>query len=182
MFDPYKVKLSRSDYKKVDVYAFGILMYEIISGQVPYFERNFNDMYELRRFVTEGGRPCIDSNWSHTLVTIMIDCWSVNSTERPSFTAIVQTLQRMMNGNMNDQSLVNWYRSNKSQYEIPSQNQPITNAPPVQSNRSATSDSELKRKIQQIKNVTQIDADVTIADLLGAFNGDVNQVINHLFS
>lgn len=61
--------------KSVDVYAFGVLMWEVLSGEIPYY---MTDIAEIRQKVTNGQRPRIPSyGFTPRLVQLITACWSV---------------------------------------------------------------------------------------------------------
>lgn len=76
---------------KVDVYAFGILMYEVLTGNMAYSDlpKEKRNMENIRKIVCEGERPKIKENEiKKSLQAIIEKCWSQNPAERPSFTEI----------------------------------------------------------------------------------------------
>ena len=63
--------------KSVDVYAFGVLMWEVLSGEIPFYMIDIN---ELRQRVISGVRPRIPSyGFTPKLVQLIQDCWFVTS-------------------------------------------------------------------------------------------------------
>ena len=59
--------------KSVDVYAFGVLMWEVLSEEIPYYQL---DISEIRQRVTSGIRPRIPSyGFTPRLVQLIADCW-----------------------------------------------------------------------------------------------------------
>ncbi|KAM9958139.1 hypothetical protein ACTFIW_013119 [Dictyostelium discoideum] len=87
--------LSDSCYSKAsDVYAFGILLYEIMTEREP-----FNDEYEglsKIEFICKGGRPSagLDS-LNKNIRDLIKNCWNQNPNKRPPFVKIFNTLNEI---------------------------------------------------------------------------------------
>ncbi|KAG9447401.1 hypothetical protein H6P81_013529 [Aristolochia fimbriata] len=80
--------------EKLDVYSFGILMWEMLTGELPY--KNV-DRDLIKRGVAMGElRPQVPSWCDPQWRSIMEECWSQEPTERPSFTEIVCDLQYLL--------------------------------------------------------------------------------------
>ena len=62
----------RSFNKSVDVYAFGILVWEILTQEIPF---KMLDIGEIRRRVTAGERPRIQSFGSTKLMAVVTSSW-----------------------------------------------------------------------------------------------------------
>ena len=85
-----KVRKTRFDleiHKKIDVYAFAILLYEFISQKTAWAGL---EMEAITNAVVQGQRPSIDGHENFKLVypiltEIMQDCWRQNPSDRPSF-------------------------------------------------------------------------------------------------
>jgi hypothetical protein len=79
----------------VDVYAFGVLFWEILSQERPWARVNMTDLKEK---VLAGERPYIPS---HTNMKRSFDliqrCWEQSSERRPTFTDIVDDLYDIAN-------------------------------------------------------------------------------------
>lgn len=59
--------------KSVDVFAFAVLMWEVLTGEVPFYMVDIN---EIRQKVTSGGRPRIPSyGCTPRLAQLISDGW-----------------------------------------------------------------------------------------------------------
>jgi hypothetical protein len=83
--------------KESDCYALGMVIYEVLSGQVPFtLDRNFTVM----RKVTGGERPVrpegVKGLWfTDDLWGILKQCWMPQPGDRPSIEAVLQCLERV---------------------------------------------------------------------------------------
>jgi serine/threonine protein kinase len=66
---------------KVDVYSFGMVCYEILTGRVPFFNIETN----LREMINGGLRPIMPHQCPKQLSTLVQLCYRHNPEERPSF-------------------------------------------------------------------------------------------------
>ena len=87
------------DKSKMDVYAFGMLLYEIFHGKEAFVE-NANDPLFLVRAIadttaSECVRPEIDGRLPSELQGLMQACWRTSEDLRPSFQEIIKVLDPM---------------------------------------------------------------------------------------
>src|SRR5581483_1024950 len=68
--------------KAADIYGFGMLMFEVISGEVPFADRDFN--LHLALDVCHGLRPQIPEYAPEPYITLMKQCWDSIPTNRPT--------------------------------------------------------------------------------------------------
>ena len=76
--------------KEGDVYAFSIIVYEIITNEKPFNNLNF---FEVFTKVASGNRPEISAKISEPYKKLIEKCWSQNPSNRPSFEEIVKMLR-----------------------------------------------------------------------------------------
>jgi serine/threonine protein kinase len=98
---------------KADVYAFGLVLWEIITGQEPFLQ--FDDYGTFKKAITkEHERPVIpkDTVCKHSIISLhlltllalqhpslkalMEKCWHPNPSNRPSFTEILPILDAVL--------------------------------------------------------------------------------------
>jgi serine/threonine protein kinase len=86
--------------KSVDVYSFGILLWEMCSAEKPFFGYSSNK--HMQNVVVGGERPKMDSHhtqyWPTNLQWLMKSCWDASPAARPSFQIIVDVLVSMLHG------------------------------------------------------------------------------------
>jgi len=86
--------------KSVDVYSFGILLHELVSGEKPFY--GYSSGKHMQQVVIGGERPKMDSqhtaNWPANLKCLLKHCWSAFPSLRPSFADIKVVLQDILDG------------------------------------------------------------------------------------
>lgn len=82
---------------EVDVYSFGMVLYEIVTGKHPYFDYMERlDARELMARIKNGVlRPTILEGVSAAWVGVMRKCWQTSMDKRPSWEQVVSSLQRI---------------------------------------------------------------------------------------
>ncbi|KAJ1627234.1 kinase-like domain-containing protein [Pavlovales sp. CCMP2436] len=80
---------------KVDVFSYGILAYELLSGKRAYGELVMNGQEVADAVAEQGLRPTIPGSWPDALVALLRACWSTDPTERPDFTHVAPELLRI---------------------------------------------------------------------------------------
>eukprot|EP00727_Mastigamoeba_balamuthi_P013704 m51a1_g8957 putative serine threonine kinase (2606) ;mRNA; f:1042935-1051690 len=81
--------------EKSDVYAFGMVMYEVLTRHNPF---NGVPVMSLVSRIISGGRPSIPDNhkgFSNAFVSLMQSTWAANPDDRPTFAQIGGSLSQM---------------------------------------------------------------------------------------
>lgn len=82
--------------RTTDVYAFGVVMWEVLTEQSPYSNDSFT-LFSLANHVKAGGRPDINQvplNFQK-FVPLMVKCWGKLSADRPSIDEVVLELESL---------------------------------------------------------------------------------------
>ncbi|KAL3923574.1 MAG: hypothetical protein SGARI_006190 [Bacillariaceae sp.] len=106
--------------ESVDVFAFGNILYTLLTGLWFYYENGEKDLDALRQEIIHGRRPHIDEAYSNgrrsymerELVHIIKKCWEQDRTKRPSTTTIIEHLRMVKaeaskRGELEASSLIN---------------------------------------------------------------------------
>ena len=92
---PEKFELTKSRLtKSSDCYALGMVIYETISGNVPFHE--FMDMVVATR-VIQGKHPSRCAVFPEDVWTTMESCWTFQPHDRPGISDILQRLRAASN-------------------------------------------------------------------------------------
>lgn len=79
--------------KKVDVYSFAMILYQMIEGDPPL--SNY-EPYEAAKCAAEGLRPVFRAkSYSPDLRELTENCWDADMNKRPSFLEILKRLEKI---------------------------------------------------------------------------------------
>ena len=78
-------------YSQPIVYSFGILLWQLLSGKIPFYDLKNDIKYQI----ISGSRPSVNdlpSDIAEEIVELLNACWDVNPSARPSFGEIISIL------------------------------------------------------------------------------------------
>ncbi|VFQ81432.1 unnamed protein product [Cuscuta campestris] len=79
--------------EKIDVYSFGIVMWELLTGDEPYADMHCTSI--IGGIVNNSLRPQVPTWCDPEWKSLMESCWASDPSERPSFSEVSQKLRSM---------------------------------------------------------------------------------------
>eukprot|EP00029_Vermamoeba_vermiformis_P001439 TRINITY_DN1160_c0_g1_i1.p1 TRINITY_DN1160_c0_g1~~TRINITY_DN1160_c0_g1_i1.p1 ORF type:complete len:585 (-),score=142.08 TRINITY_DN1160_c0_g1_i1:52-1806(-) len=79
---------------KADIYSFGIILWELCAGQLPFDDQAAQTPIQLALKIMSGTRPKKIPNCNADLWRLIERCWDQNPSKRPSFADILQILKK----------------------------------------------------------------------------------------
>ncbi|MED6210226.1 hypothetical protein PIB30_062167 [Stylosanthes scabra] len=79
--------------KKVDVYSFAMILYEMLEGEPPFASY---EPYDAAKRAAEGHRPTFRAKgYTPELQELTLQCWAADMNQRPSFIDILKRLEKI---------------------------------------------------------------------------------------
>jgi serine/threonine protein kinase len=89
----------------VDVYAFGIVLSEVISNKKPFGD--ITDLHSIVDYVKQGGRPTLEFAKEDKILSDLAElaknCWAEQSKDRPTIQSVVETLEKLIKTHASDE-------------------------------------------------------------------------------
>ncbi|XP_064978329.1 uncharacterized protein LOC135619848 [Musa acuminata AAA Group] len=80
--------------EKADVYSFGMICFELLSGKLP-FEDNHLQGDKMSKSIRGGERPSFPGHYPKYLINLAKRCWHGDPSQRPGFNSICRALRYM---------------------------------------------------------------------------------------
>lgn len=87
-----EVALARPCNETTDVYSYGLLLYQILALEPPFYGLTVKSFPKLVH--EKGARPVVDPKWPVELSSLMKRCWSPTIRDRPSMTEVANTVSK----------------------------------------------------------------------------------------
>jgi len=91
-----EVGLNKPYNEKVDIYSFGVILWQLISGLLPFKGIRKDDFMDV--VMIGGERPYIRSNLPKELKGLIASCWQENFSQRPSAPELCSSLEAILVG------------------------------------------------------------------------------------
>ncbi|CAH9060074.1 unnamed protein product [Cuscuta europaea] len=96
--------IKRKSYgRKVDVYSFGLILWEMVTGFIPY--EDMTSVQAAFAVVNKNTRPTIPMDCPPSMKTLIEQCWCLQPDKRPEFSQIVKVLEQFESSLANDGTL-----------------------------------------------------------------------------
>ena len=100
--------------REIDVYSFGILFWEILTGKIPFQElkENPNTCHKIEQMIIDGYRPSLDNlpdDIPPCIIEIIKDCWNSKPSSRPSLGKIISILTIILQLDISDEQEIQKY-------------------------------------------------------------------------
>jgi serine/threonine protein kinase len=89
-----EVALAKPYNQSVDTYSFGIILWQIVKGKVPF--SGLGRRTYMENVVVGGERPRLDRSWPKPFSRLLQRCWNEDSTQRPSFAEVTSELDALI--------------------------------------------------------------------------------------
>ncbi|CAB1099599.1 unnamed protein product [Ectocarpus sp. CCAP 1310/34] len=80
--------------EKADVHSFGVVMWELVTGWLPY--AGLSPEMFMFQAVQHGQRPLMQFGWDPDFKRLLASCWAEDPRDRPGFAYIHETLEALL--------------------------------------------------------------------------------------
>jgi serine/threonine protein kinase len=88
-----EVALKKAYNEKVDIHSFGIILWEMVKGKLPF--KGVSKAEYMSQVVGLGYRPAVTKDMPVALTSLMKKCWDPDYQKRPSCSQIMAALELM---------------------------------------------------------------------------------------
>mmetsp|Transcript_25959 Transcript_25959/g.37209 ORF Transcript_25959/g.37209 Transcript_25959/m.37209 type:complete len:363 (+) Transcript_25959:703-1791(+) len=95
-----EVALKRAYNEKVDVHSFGMILWEMLTGKLPY--KGVSKAEFMSTVVGSGYRPKVSKDLPVAVASLLKACWEVDAMKRPSSAEIIAVLSGVIDDTANE--------------------------------------------------------------------------------
>lgn len=168
--------LSSQKYdEKADVYSYGIILWEMLTGDIPY--RGLTDVQIAVQVCKNHNRPKIPRNCPQNLAKFIKVCWSDDQDKRPDFSTIAKALEdgAILFPGTNVTALKDYVKQFSSVQKQPNMQVNIATLPPVDIDPYYVTADDVNGYINDLQHDEQV---ILILATI-ASNQDVKEIIFH---
>lgn len=107
MYMAPEVLTGRQYNEKIDVFSFGVILYELLSGVViagrVALGGQHEELLDYARKVANGHREFIPPNWPAQVKSLINSCWAQDPVKRPGFKEVLKQLYAMKQAGIDGQ-------------------------------------------------------------------------------
>ncbi|CAD8204671.1 unnamed protein product [Paramecium octaurelia] len=85
--------VSHSAIKESDIYSFGMILYQLFTETIPFFNMPQKEIIQLVQ--EQQSRPKIPASLNSNIATLIRCCWQQDPVKRPNYNQILQTLKQI---------------------------------------------------------------------------------------
>lgn len=89
-----EVALGRQYNSSVDVYSFGVIVWQVLRSKVPF--RDMGKKAYIQEVVVGGKRPALDRRWPQGFSQLLQKCWHEDKDARPTFSQVVAEVDHLI--------------------------------------------------------------------------------------
>jgi len=78
---------------KIDVYSYGLLLYEIWSGEIPF--KDLSPLQAAHAAAGEGKRPALSHEIPDNWQILIQSCWATKDSDRPTFIQVTTQMEKL---------------------------------------------------------------------------------------
>ncbi|EFA77775.1 leucine-rich repeat-containing protein [Heterostelium album PN500] len=96
---PETIGAEQENYtEKADTYSFAMILYEILSGKVPFEEYTLKERQFITAIREQNLRPTLPEDTPAKLRNVIEQCWSGDPKRRPNFAYVVREIEELRGG------------------------------------------------------------------------------------
>jgi serine/threonine protein kinase len=79
----------------IDVYSYGVLLYQLITGDMPFSHLAHGKIFDLQRHILQGERPQLPDDTPPGFKELVPRLWNADPNQRPTFAQIIEESDKL---------------------------------------------------------------------------------------